>query len=241
MNVMKFGIAFLLLFFGVVGYSQRQKVENYRRFDQRVMHFGFMMGANLSSARTYQKLDAYSNYHLVSLQNIPQPGAQVGVLTTIKLGIPIFRLRFIPTISFREELFKYKLLMFGGTIDKPYMNEERVGHVNLDFPLMLQLRTLRVNNFAAYVLGGFQYSLDLQSQERATQSDVDPFLKFKKHDYQFQVGGGVEFFMPFFKMGLEVKMSQSFKNAFINDNTFISNPIDHIIPRTWWFSVIFEG
>lgn len=214
---------------------------NYRKFDQRIMHFGFTLGANSSSARITPKIDAYSNYNLLSVENVTQPGAQVGVLTTVKLGLPIFRLRFIPTISFQEKVFRYKYLMLGGTVDDPYINEERVGSVNLDFPLMLQLRTLRVNNFAAYLLGGAQYSLDLQSQEKATQSDLDPFLKFKKHDFQYQVGAGIEFFMPFFKMGFEVKMSQSFKNTFINDNTFISNPIDRMLPRVWWFSVIFEG
>lgn len=238
---MKYWLLFIMCGIGFLGFSQREKVMNYRKFDQRIMHFGFTLGANMTSVKVTPRLDAYSNYDLLQVENIPQPGAQVGVLTTIKLGIPIFRLRFIPTISFQEKLFRYKYLMFGGTLNEPYINEERVGSVNLDFPLMLQLRTLRVNNFAAYVLGGFQYSLDLQSQEKATQSDLDPFLKFKKHDYQFQIGGGVEFFFPFFKMGIELKMSQSFKSTFINDNTYISNPIDRMLQRTWWFSLIFEG
>jgi len=238
---MKRVLFFLLLLVGSTVFAQPQKILNYSKFDKRFAHYGFMLGANMTSVAISPRLDAYSNYQMISIQNIPQPGAAVGILTTIKLGLPIFRLRFIPTISFQEKLFRYKYVMFNGTLDDPYINEERVGSVNLDFPLMLQFRTLRYNNFAMYVLGGAQYSLDLQSQEKATQSDIDPFLKFKKHDFQFQVGTGVEFFFPFFKMGLEIKMSQSFKNTFINDNTFISSPIDRMLQRTWCFSIIFEG
>lgn len=214
---------------------------NYSKFDRRLAHYGFMLGANISHVKVSPRLDAYSQHDLLSVESLPQPGASVGILTTVKLGIPIFRLRFLPSITFQEKLIRYRFLKYGGTLEQPYINDERVGHVYLDFPLMLQLRTMRYNNFAAYVLGGAQYSLDLQSQEKATQSDLDPFLKFKKHDFQFQVGGGVEFFFPFFKMGLEIKMSQSFKSTFIRDNTFISNPIDRMLQRTWSFSLIFEG
>jgi hypothetical protein len=49
---------------------------------------------------------------------------------------------------------------------------------------MFQFRTLRYNNFAAYVLGGAQYSLDLQSQQDASQSIINPFIKLKKHDFK---------------------------------------------------------
>lgn len=238
---MKRWLVVMLLGICSLGYSQPQKVLNYPKFDKKWINFGFMLGANMTQVKVTPRIDAYTNYDLISIQNIPQPGAAVGVLTTVKLGLPIFRLRFIPTISFQEALFRYKFVKFGGTLENPYINEERVGHVNIDLPLLLQFRTKRYNNFTAYALTGMQYSLDLQSQEKATQSDLDPFLKFKKHDFQYQVGGGVEFFFPFFKMGLEIKMSQALKSIFINDNTYISSPIDRMIQRTWWFSIIFEG
>jgi hypothetical protein len=119
--------------------------------------------------------------------------------------------------------------------------EERVNSTNLDFPLMLQFRTLRLNNFAAYVMAGGQYSYDLQSQEKASQSFIDPFIKIKAHDFQGQVGGGLEFFAPYFKFGFEVKYSQSFSNSFIQDNTPSSKPIDQLFNKVLWFSLIFEG
>jgi hypothetical protein len=106
---------------------------------------------------------------------------------------------------------------------------------------MLQFRTKRYNNFTAYALIGGQYSIDLQSQEKASQSYIDPFIKIKKNDFQGQIGGGVEFFAPYFKFGLELKYSQGFKSSFIQDWTPVSNPINELYNKAWWFSIIFEG
>ena len=221
--------------------AQPEKVKNYRKFDNRILHFGFTIGANTADFTTYPVVGAYEKYGLTSIDNKSQPGGQVGILTTLKLGHPVVRLRFIPTLSFQERVLTYYYKNPDPTITKEIVNEERINSVNLDFPLMLQFRTTRYNNFAAYALGGVQYSLDLQSQEKAPQSLIDPFIKIKKHDFQGQVGGGVEFFLPYFKFGLELKYSQSFGNVFIQDDSQYAKPIDRLFNRVWWFSLIFEG
>lgn len=232
-------IVFLSLSCGA--FAQPEKVKNYKKFDSKLLHFGFTLGMNTADFTTYPVVSAFENYGLVALDNKRQPGGQVGIVTTLKIGHPVVRLRFIPTLSFQERVLTYYYANPDPAQTKEITNEERINSVNLDFPLMLQFRTVRYNNFAAYVLGGVQYSLDLQSQEDASQSINDPFIKIKKHDYQGQVGGGLEFFMPYFKFGLEIKYSQSFGNVMIQDNSPVSAPIDRMYNRVWWFSLIFEG
>lgn len=229
-------VQFLLVF---ASFGQRYKQERYKNFDKRLFHFGFMLGVNSSDFTVYQKNDAYQTYGLISLSNNSQPGGQLGILTTMKLGTPMLRLRFIPTLSFQERVLNYQSLD-----SKNFRNgigEERINSTSLDFPLMLQFRTKRYNNFTAYALVGGQYSIDLQSQEKASQSYIDPFIKIKKNDFQGQIGGGVEFFAPYFKFGLELKYSHGFKSSFIQDWTPVSNPINQLYNKGWWFSIIFEG
>ena len=231
-------VSFLVSFFSL---AQKEKPQNYKRFDEKMMHFGFMLGFNKSDFIVYQNIDAYSQYGLKTLTTTKTPGGQVGIVTTMKLFTPIVRLRFIPTLSFQERVLNYTFVNKIDPKGKDLIYEKRVGSTNLNFPLMLQFRTLRLNNFAAYLLIGAQYTMDLQSQEKATQNYTNPFIKIKKNDYQGQIGAGLEFFAPYFKFGMELKYSQGFNNSFIQDNTEPSNPIGRMYNNTLWISFIFEG
>jgi hypothetical protein len=219
--------------------AQRFKQERYKNFDKRVFHFGFMLGFNTSDFTLYPVQDAYEKYGLLEIQNDAQPGGQLGILTTLRLGTPMVRVRLIPTISFEERAIRYK---FEDTSKLGYrIEEQRINSTNLAFPLMMQFRTKRLNNFAAYCLVGGQYSIDLQSQEKASQNFIDPFIKIHRYDWQGQIGAGLEFFAPYFKFGLELKFSHGFTNSFIQDNTNVSKPIQTLYNRGWWVSLIFEG
>lgn len=221
--------------------AQKEKPMNYRKFDDRLLHFGFMLGFNSASFTANPKVDAFQQYGLKSLVIQSQPGGQVGIVSTLKIGTPVVRLRFVPTLSFQERAMKYTFVNPDTAATVDLFNEERVNSTNIDFPLMFQFRTIRLNNFASYVLVGGQYSLDLQSQEKASQDFNDPFVKIKKHDFQAQIGGGVEFFAPYFKFGIELKYSHGIFNSHVPDGTFVSNPIQSLYNRVWWFSLIFEG
>jgi hypothetical protein len=237
MNRFLFLIFFLVLAAGTQ--AQRFKQERYKNFDKRLFHFGFMLGFNSSDFTVFQNVNAYEQFGLKLLENDAQPGGQLGILTTMRLGTPVLRLRFIPTLSFQERLLRFS---FEDTLlNKDQVSDERVNSTNLDFPLMLQFRTKRLNNFAAYVLIGGQYSIDLQSQEKASQNFIDPYIKIKRNDVQGQIGGGLEFFAPYFKFGIELKYSHGFINSFIQDNTNIANPINKLYNKVWSLSLIFEG
>lgn len=231
-------IIFILVSF--VSFSQKEKPKNYRRFDEKTIHFGFMLGANTSNFTVIQEPKGYEKFGLKSLSVKSTPGGQVGIVSTLKLGTPVIRLRLIPTLSFQERVLNYEFdtLVTGKSLE---FNEERINSTNIDFPLMFQFRTLRLNNFASYILLGGQYSVDLQSQENASQDFNDPFIKLKKHEFQAQLGIGVEFFAPFFKFGMEVKYSHGIGSSFVPENTFIAEPIDRLFNKVWWFSIIFEG
>lgn len=240
-QIMRKSALILFLIVSLPSFSQKEKTLNYRRFDERLLHFGFMLGFNSADFTTIPKIDAYEQYGLKSLISHAQPGGQVGIVSTLKLGTPVVRLRFIPTLSFQERMLQYTFENPDPLATKDIYNEERISSTDLNFPIMFQFRTTRLNNFATYLLLGGEYDLDLQSQEKASQNYIDPFVKIKKHDLQGQVGGGVEFFAPYFKFGIELKYSQSFYNSFIQDLTPVSKPIDRLYNHVWWVSFIFEG
>lgn len=240
---MKLIIASIISLFMLCGSTFAQmkpKPQNYSKFDTKWVHFGFMLGFNTADFTTRYKPDLLQKYNTYSITNKRQPGFQLGLISSLKLGTPLIRLRFLPSLSFQERVLNYTFpsLEEGKEFD---LKEERIGSTNLDFPLLLKFRTLRYNNFSSYIIAGAQYTLDLQSKEKSAQKYSDPFIKIFRDDFQGQIGAGVDFFLAFFKFGIELKLSHGFNNALLQDNTRLSNPIDKLYNRVWWVSFTFEG
>ena len=234
---------FILIFLFTISFSfffaQKMKQPRMKNFDKKAFSFGFTLGINSSDFTVFQLPDAYENFGLVSVTNKSQPGGQLGILTSLKLGTPVLRLRLMPCLSFQE-----RVLNFRSTDSVNFVNgvsEERINSTCLDIPLTFLFKTKRFNNFTAYALFGAQYSIDLQSQQDASQNYIDPFIKLNRYDIQGQLGGGVEFFAPFFKFAIELKYSHGIQNSFIQDFSPVAKPIDQLYNKGWWFSIIFES
>ena len=222
-----------------LGNAQKMKQQRFKNFDKKAFRFGFMLGVNNTDFTVYQNPNAYEQFGLVSVKNESQPGGQLGILSSLKLGTPLLRLRFMPGLSFQERTLIYSSL--DSSNFPKGESEERINSTCLDFPLSFVFRTKRFNNFAAYALFGGQYSIDLQSQQNASQNFIDPFIKLNRFDIQGQLGVGIDVFAPFFKFSIEVKYSHGVKSSFIQDFSPVAKPIDLLYNKGWWFSIIFQS
>ncbi len=164
------------------------------------------------------------------------PGFNLGFIGSLKLGHPTLTLRFVPSLSFQA---KDVLYFYHATPNE--FKKATVESTILDFPLLLKYKTMRYNNFSSYFIGGAQYSLDLQSKEKVPQTPSDPFLKLRRHDVQAQIGAGVDFYLPYFKFGIEIKLSHGIINSLYQDNTVLSKPFERFYNRVVWFCFTFEG
>lgn len=237
MRKIGFIILIFLVFLPTASYSQGEKPLNLRKFDRRMFHFGFMLGMNHSTFGLQRKFLPGQTDSIVNMRTKGSVGFNLGVITSLKL-LPVLRLRFIPSLSFQERAVKYQFMRHSGFVEEEVQSLKATA---LDFPLILKFRTLRITNFAAYVLAGAQYSYDLASNQDDDQVPGELMLKTKKHDWQGQVGVGFDFFLQYFKFGIEVKYSHSFKSVLFDDNTYLSTPIDKLHNRVWWFCITFEG
>ncbi|MFM8243243.1 MAG: hypothetical protein ACKN86_10590, partial [Crocinitomicaceae bacterium] len=128
-------------------HSQKYFQERYRKFDKRYFHFGFMLGGNTSNFSLFAQDSNYSKYGIKSLVAKSTPGGQLGILTTVKLGTPMFKFRFLPTLSFQERVLQYTRINPDTSKTFDLVDEERVNSTSLDFPMMFLFRTKRLNNF----------------------------------------------------------------------------------------------
>jgi hypothetical protein len=234
-----FGVLILLTCLGIFPHglmAQKFKSPNYRKFDDKFFHFGFALGMNRASVLPLSSDTPHADTNLLRTSIEHNPGLNLGFIGSIKLGHPTLTLRFCPSLSFQSKEVVYLFATEPVTLKSAIVESTL-----LDFPLLLKYKTFRYNNFASYFIGGMQYSVDLQSKEKVPQNVLDPFLKLKRHDFQAQIGAGVDFYLPYFKFGLEVKMSHGIVNSMVQDQTILSRPFDKLYNRVVWFCMTFEG
>lgn len=218
--------------------AQKPKVKNLQKFDQKIIHFGFALGINSGGFALQRNAYNLTTDSLQSLNVVNQSGFNLGIVSDLHIT-PWLNLRFLPTLVFGQRNMEFNFINFQG---ERYTELRQIESTYLDFPLLLKYRSARVNNFAAYFIGGGKYSLDLASNEKVDNVDIaESIIKLKRNTYSAEVGIGTDFFLPYFKLGLELKMSYSLENALIRDNTELSNPIEEIRPKMFFFTILFEG
>ena len=219
-----------------LSFAQRSG-KNYPSFEHRKFHFGTALGGTSTRYRYQLKTDFASSDSIFQITVNPGPGFAIH-LPLISWNInSVIHLRTIPSLTFHDTEFSYSYRKNGLKKTKSTRTQPTL----LNFPLLLKLNTKRLNNFAAYALGGFSYSYDLASQEDVDQSLGDPIIKLKKHDYAYHVGGGFDFFLEYFKFGIEIKLTNGIRNLLIQDDTFFTSPLQSLKSQVWWFSITFEG
>ena len=230
----------MLLFFAQTAFAQRGnnlKTINLPKFDLRWYHFGMALGYNSSDFYMDLKPDFSFGDSLISLRNISQPGFNINIVTAVHIGRGL-SVRFIPGISPKDRVLEYTFLNSDLTESE---FRKRIESFYLEFPVLLKYRTDRVNNFAAYIIGGGKYALDMQSQKDVDNSLSNIVIKTTDKEWAIVYGGGFDFFLPYFKFGIELRHEIGLYNVFIDDNTIFSRPISSLRSQNFVLSFTFEG
>ena len=230
-------LAIVLLSIALGCSAQSQRMRNLPNFDMKKYHFGFLLSINSSDFAFQYKPDYTFADSLQGISNQAQSGFNLALLASLDLT-PNIHLRFLPGLSFQDRGLDYRFLRE----NEPVSILKRTESVFLEFPLLLKLRTNRVNNFAAYGLIGGKYGRDMQSQKDVNNLGGDEvIIRLKDNDFAMEVGGGFDFFLPFFKLSIEMKTAFGFQNLLIQEPTIFAEPLESLRTRMFVFSIAFEG
>lgn len=221
-------------------FSQRRKAENLPNFDMRMFHFGFLIGFNSAHAEL-QRSGPLSNTDSLQVISVdPQSGFNLGIVSSFSLAKHL-KLRFVPTLSFAQRNIEYYFKL----ADNTWLTEVKpIESTYVEFPLLLKYKSKRLNNFSAYLIGGGKYAIDLVADEgidNSKNSRDEIVIKMKRNTFMMEVGTGFDFYLEYFKFGIELKMSYTLDNTLIQDNTVYSTPLEKIKPRMFSLSFTFEG
>ena len=206
-------ILFLLLC-NLTIFAQVEHPRNLPAFDLKRIHFGFTVGLNLMDMGFTRDYEA-EDFMYADISHI-QPGFQVSIVSDLRLN-KNWNLRFLPGISFgsREVYFyEYSDGTVGEPVDIPHVaNPVPLGPAFLDFPLHFKYRSVRVNNYRPYVVGGLNFRYDMSAKKPGVyDSDSDEYVKFRRGDLYLEFGFGVDNYLKYFKFAPEIKVAMGLMN-----------------------------
>lgn len=237
MQVKQLIILIVISLISGVNMAQRDIPDNLPKFDNKKLHFGFQLG--MSSNGFALDHDLTQSDSLIKLETGTQPGLVIHVVSELHFG-PYFGLRFTPGIAFaaRDLNYEYYSTEFNTTVVKT------IESTFIEAPLFLKYRSKRVNNFAQYVMVGFNYGFDLASQQ-FTDNNVDEqgerLVKLKQSNYNLEVGVGFDFFLEYFKFSPELKFSYGLNNVIVKEQTQYALPVNDLRSRIFVVALNFEG
>ena len=236
------------------GFAQRRVVVNLPKFDLEPYHFGFILAANQMQL-TWKPVEGFqdilwenkdfgndlpanvSHARIIEINTQPVPGFAVGIVGNLRLG-QYFDMRFIPTLALGDRSIIYKI----EPLDKSTAFEikKSMPSTSVDFPLHIKYRSSRHNNFAAYLIGGGKYSIEMASTKKIQSNNNDVPVKIDRHDLAAEAGAGLDFYTPYFKFGVEAKMSYGILDILVKDQYAYSRSLERLNNKVFQLSFTFE-
>ncbi len=229
------GFIFLLVHLNLHG--QKQKPKNESWYDEKLLHFGFSLGFNtmdFSITHSQDYLESDSLYPEVSRLN---PGINIQIVTDFRPS-KYLDIRFLPGVSFGQRNVRYYK---NGVL---YNSGQRLQSSFLEFPLLLKYKGDRLNNVRPYVIGGLNFRYDLAARKEFDESKLE-YIRLKKPDLYLEAGAGLDFYLTFFKLSVELKMSNGISNiiadeAYPGPQAAYRNAIEKMRSQIWVISFHFE-
>ena len=218
-------------------WGQKQKPKNASWYDEKLLHFGFSLGFNAMDFKitpSEKYLLADSLYPEVAKLN---PGINIQIVTDLRPA-KYLDIRFLPGVSFGQRNIRYYKNQVA------YGIQQRLESSYLEFPLLLKYKGDRLNNVRPYVIGGFNYRYDLAAKKEIIPEERPVYIRIKRPDLYYELGAGLDFYLTFFKLSVELKMSNGFRNVIVNDSSpgyeMYRNAIEKMKSQIWVLAFHFE-
>ena len=164
------------------------------------------------------------------------PGINIQIVTNLRPA-KYFDIRFLPGVSFGQRVirfYKNRVLV---------NDQQRLESSFLEFPLLLKYKGDRLNNVRPYVIGGLNYRYDLAGKKEFDE-EKPVYIRLKRPDLYYELGAGLDFYLTYFKLSVELKMSNGIGNVLIKEaapgHPEFFNAIEKMKSQIWVLAFHFE-
>lgn len=213
-------------------------VRNLIHADNKLYHFGFILGLNTMDFNVANYGNEYTDENgkvWYADQTSLSAGFTVGIVSDLRI-FRCLNLRFTPALLFGD-----RTLTYTDQDGMPAKKDATVKSSLIEFPLLLKFRGQRTGNYRPYLLAGGSITWDLARQKE------EPIM-LTKNDFGIEFGVGCDFYLPYFKLAPEFKMFLGFSDVLERDRPDIvsekdmvySNAIERLTSRIFMLSFNFE-
>jgi hypothetical protein len=234
----------LILFFiaGVTTFGQMVRVKNDPTHDEKRIHFGFSLGVNFMDYQIKQSQFSKDSSYYVGIKEL-KPGINIHAISNLRLS-ENFDLRCLPGISFgNRQLYFLNRNNTSMYSDSAYQMQSSY----LELPFTFKYKSKREYNFRPFLVGGVNLRYDLAVKREYDYKEQ--LIMIKPFDIYTEFGGGVDFYLTYFKFAIEFKYCVGMTDIFrttnpagqpFSENPRYTNMIDEIKSNIFVISFHFE-
>jgi hypothetical protein len=206
--------------------------RNFKDFNKKSYYFGINIGFNNSGYKLYQSGFFINNDSIQVTEAASQLGVNMHMITNLKIG-EYFDFRFLPGFSFAQRGFEFTAAGDGNRID-----ERKIESVFFELPFHLRFKSEPYKDKRLFLVAGLKYSYDVQSNSKSRKT----LIKIAPHDFQYEVGVGMQMFYPYFIFSPEIKFSRGLGNILLYDRTQNeAKVLENVVSQIFTISFNFEG
>lgn len=229
-------IILLLLLTPILLSAQKAKPKNDSNYDERMLHFGFSMGLNTMDFNIKLSDEAIASKTTVETVSL-KPGINIQIVTDFRPSTYL-DIRFLPGVSFGQ-----RNVSFYDSTGTAWGVPQKLESSFLEFPLSLKYKGMRLNNSRPYIIGGLNFRYDLAGKkEYDDQQEI--YMRLNRADLYYEVGAGIDIYLPYFKLTIEAKMSNGLRDILVHEPApgypQYANAIESMRSQIWVLSFHFE-
>lgn len=188
-------------------------ILNYQRGDRTWLHFGFTLGVNYMD---YRMVLSGKNAMRAETGKMDM-GFLVGIVSELRITDDL-GFRFLPGLEFGTRRMMYTHVP--DELDDIGEKDGKVDAFNesvyITMPFMLKYKAVRLNNFRPYLTAGTSLKYDFQKHDRLDMTK-GVYFRTKPLDVFLEAGLGCDFYLPYFKLGVELRFSLGLTNVLVSD------------------------
>jgi hypothetical protein len=223
-------VAFCLMSTSIFGQGGN---DNYyfKSYNRKSYYFGINLGLNNSGYKLNQSSFLIKNDSVRVVEGASDIGLNINMITNLKLG-EHFDFRFMPGLSFAPRGIEYS------RVDTTIVATRTIEAVYFEMPFQVRFKSQPYKDKRVFVTAGLKYGYDVQSNSKSRKSQI----RMAPHDFQYEVGVGIQMFYPYFIFSPEIKFSRGLGNLLIYDKGLNeARVLEKVTSQIFTLSFNFEG